>query len=174
MHKIWVLTVMLIGLLGASSCTRVNESVGAVLDLDTDVRIDFRATEDINPDEKHTPSPVVIRFYELQSDIAFRQADFIGLFEQDEELLGKDLISKRELNVLLPGDRRSDKIVVDENTRYVGLFAEFFEFRNAKYKLVFPVTSNNVVSNSVQVLVRDNELLLRRARKATRTTGNSD
>lgn len=138
--------------------------VGSMLKLDTDVRIKFSVAEDINPDEKQTSSPLVVRFYELESNIAFRQADFIGLFEQDDSILGKDLISKRELVPILPGKSRTDRIVVNPKTRYVALFAEFYEYRNSKYKLVFPVTANNVVDNSVNIFIKDNQLVLRKAR----------
>lgn len=146
------------------SCTKVNSGVVGMFDLDTDLKLIFLAGKDINPDEKHSPSPLFIRLYELSSDQAFNRADFLELYEKDDALLGKDLIAKRELNRLVPGETQEDAFVLDAKTRYVGLFAEFYEYKNSKYKLVFPVTSKNVVKNTIRVEVTGNQMLLQRAR----------
>lgn len=146
------------------SCTKVNSGVVGMFNLDTDLKLILLASKDINPDEKHSPSPLFIRLYELSSDQAFNRADFLGLYEKDDALLGKDLIAKRELNRLVPGETQEDGFVLDANTRYVGLFAEFYEYKNSKYKLVFPVTPKNVVKNTVRVEVTGNQMLLQRAR----------
>lgn len=146
------------------SCTKVNSGVVGMFNLDTDLKLILLAGKDINPDEKHSPSPLFIRLYELSSDQAFNRADFLGLYEKDDALLGKDLIAKRELNRLVPGETQEDGFVLDANTRYVGLFAEFYEYKNSKFKLVFPVTPKNVVKNTVRVEVTGNQMLLQRAR----------
>ena len=118
------------------SCTKVNSGVVGMFNLDTDLKLILLAGKDINPDEKHSPSPLFIRLYELSSDQAFNRADFLGLYEKDDALLGKDLIAKRELNRLVPGETQEDGFVLDANTRYVGLFAEFYEYKNSKFKLI--------------------------------------
>lgn len=146
------------------SCTKVNSGVVGMFNLDTDLKLILLAGKDINPDEKHSPSPLFIRLYELSSDQAFNRADFLELYEKDDALLGKDLIAKRELNRLVPGETQEDGFVLDANTRYVGLFAEFYEYKNSKYKLVFPVTPKNVVKNTVRIEVTSNQMLLQRAR----------
>lgn len=144
------------------SCTKVNSGVVGMFNLDTDLKLILLAGKDINPDEKHSPSPLFIRLYELSSDQAFNRADFLELYEKDDALLGKDLIAKRELNRLVPGETQEDGFVLDANTRYVGLFAEFYEYKNSKYKLVFPVTPKNVVKNTVRIEVTGNQMLLQR------------
>lgn len=154
--------VMLIGPL--LSCTKVNSGVVGMFELDTDLKLVLVAGKDINPDEKHSPSPLFIRLYELSSDQAFNNADFLELYEKDDALLGKDLIAKRELNRLVPGEVQEENFVLDPKTRYVGLFAEFFEYKNSRFKLVFPVTSKNVVKNTVHVDLTGNQMLLQRAR----------
>lgn len=161
MHSLWRMGALTLALVLLAGCTRVNSGVVGMFELDTDVHVEFEIAKDINPDENHTPSPLFVRLYELKDDAAFKKADFIGLYEQDESLLGKDLIGKQELNRLVPGESRKDKFVVDPGTRFVALFAEFYQFKNAKYKLIFPVTSNNVIENSVKVLISDNQMLLR-------------
>lgn len=160
---------VLFGLLAALSgtiggCARANSKVGAFFDFDTDLKLVFEVDKDINPDENHTPSPVFVRLYELSSDNTFEKADFLALYESDESALGKELIRKRELERLLPGHNREEMYVVDPETRYVALFAEFFQYKNSKFKLIFPVDSNNVIGNTVWVQIKDNKMQLRKAK----------
>lgn len=146
------------------SCTKVNSGVVGMFNLDTDLKLILLAGKDINPDEKRSPSPLYIRLYELTSEHAFNKADFMALYEKDEALLGKDMLAKRELNRLVPGESQEEAFVLDPKTRYVALFAEFYEFKNAKYKIIFPVTSKNVVKNTVRIEVTGNSMLLQSAR----------
>lgn len=157
----WLLMLTALSLLG---CTKVNSGVVGMFNLDTDLKIVLVAGKDINPDEKRTPSPLYIRMYELSSDHAFNKADFMELYEKDDALLGKDLLVKRELNRLVPEEVQEENFVLDANTRYVALFAEFYEYKNSKFKVIFPVTAKNVVKNSVRVEVTGNSMLLQRAR----------
>lgn len=147
-----------------TACTKVNSGVGGVFNFDTDLKIIFDVAGNINPDEKHTPSPLFLRFYELTSEQRFAQANFLELYESDTKILGDQLITKRELKRIAPGEARTEQFVVDKKTRYVALFAEFFQFKNAKYKVVFPVTSNNVIENTVRIEINDTNLLLRSAK----------
>lgn len=150
--------------LSSVSCTKVNSGVVGMFNLDTDLKLILIAGKDINPDEKRSPSPLYIRLYELTSEHAFNKADFMALYEKDEALLGKDMLAKRELNRLVPGESQQEAFVVDPKTRYVALFAEFYEFKNAKYKIIFPVTSKNVIKNTVRIEVTGNNMLLQSAR----------
>lgn len=143
-----------------TACTKVNSGVGGMFNFETDLKLILEVDEDINPDENHTPSPLYLRFYELKSDKAFAKADFLSLYENDDALLGDDLLAKRELRRVAPGETRTEKFVVDKETRYVALFAEFFQYKNSKYKTVFPVTSNNVIKNTVTIKITDNNLLV--------------
>ena len=147
-----------------AACTKVNSGVGGVFNFDTDLKVIFEVAGNINPDEKHTASPLFLRFYELTSDQRFEQANFLELYEADTKVLGDQLITKRELKRIAPGEARTEQFVVDKKTRYVALFAEFFQFKNAKYKVVFPVTSNNVIENTVRIEINDTNLLLRSAK----------
>lgn len=150
--------------LSSVSCTKVNSGVVGMFNLDTDLKLILIAGKDMNPDEKRSPSPLYIRLYELTSEHAFNKADFMALYEKDEALLGKDMLAKRELNRLVPGESQQEAFVVDPKTRYVALFAEFYEFKNAKFKIIFPVTSKNVIKNTVRIEVTGNNMLLQSAR----------
>lgn len=161
----WIQLTIVVGLAGLlASCTKVNSGMVGMFNFDTDLRVVFNVANDINPDENHTPSPLFIRLYELSSDKAFKQADFLSLYERDEALLGKDLLARQELARILPGTNREERFVVNSETRYVALFAEFFQFKNAKYSLVFPVTSHNVIENTVRIDITDNKIMLHSGR----------
>lgn len=151
-------------LLSLSACTKLNRGVVGMFDLDTDLKLVFEVGENINPDEKHSPSPVYIRLYELTGDKTFSKLDFLELYERDTALLGKELLAKQELDAVLPGTARQERFVLNPETRYVALFAEFYQYRDAKFKVVFEVTPSNVVENTAVVEISDNKLILRQTR----------
>ncbi|HED35857.1 MAG TPA: type VI secretion system lipoprotein TssJ [Gammaproteobacteria bacterium] len=142
-----------------SACQSMNGAVGGYLGLDTDLRIVFNVDADINPDEFGKASPLFIRMYELQSKKMIRKADFIEMYERDKEMLGADLVVSHRLKRFKPGESREEPFVLDKKTRYVALYAEFFNFKGSKYKLIIPVVANNVIRNSVTIRVSGNELI---------------
>ncbi len=110
-----------------AACSSVNHKVGSVLNLDTDLKLELTADGDINPDEKNKPSPVFIRLYELKTTAAFNKADFIDLYESDEEVLADALIAKQELK--------------SSNTRHSENGSACFKQRNAVRRVVCRVLS---------------------------------
>lgn len=152
---------VLLAALVLAACSSMNTRVGSMLSMDTNLEVAFDVHEQINPDENHRSSPVYIRLYELKSPTAFERADFLELYENDAAVLGDDMVARQELSRIVPGESRTDKFVIDPNARYVGLVAEFYQYQNARYKVVFPVTQTNVVRDSVRVEISDNNLLLR-------------
>lgn len=141
-------------------CTKLNSGVGGVLNLETDLKLVIKASATINPDEKGKASPVFIRMYELTEIGPFEKANFIDLYEKDEEVLGGSLVAKKELARFIPNLDRKEKFVLNEETRYVALYAEFFRYKDAKYKVIFPVTAKNIFSNAVKININANTLTL--------------
>lgn len=141
-----------------SGCASRESKVGGMLNLQTDLTLTLAAAQSINPDVQGSPSPVFLRVYELSSKEAFEQADFIELYERDESALGDTLVQRRELPRLVPGETRSQKLVLDSGTRYVGVLAEFFQFEDSVYKVVVPVTASNVFRDTLKVRVSGNQL----------------
>lgn len=140
-----------------SSCTSLNGSAGRLFNAGTDITLTFRVASDINPDESRRPSPLFIRLYELKSPNQFSKADFISLYERDKEVLGADMLAKQELKRLKPGEDRVERITrLSDETRYVGLYAEFLDYRKASYKVVIDVTPNNLIDNKAIVNVSGN------------------
>lgn len=160
-NKTLLLGVILTLLTG---CQTLNSKVGSYLKLDTDLQIEFIVDADINPDEMGNASPLFIRLYELKKHKMIDKGDFIELYERDEEILGADLLAKHELKRFKPGESRTEHFVINKQANHVAVFAEFLDFKDSKFKLVFPVVANNVVSNKVSILVSGNELTLQRKR----------
>lgn len=147
-------------MVAGSSCTTINTKVGGLLNLDTDLRITFLVDADVNPDDNKTPSPLFVRMYELKSPNMFNKANFIDIFERDAEALGADMITKQRLKHIRPGETREADFVLNKETKYVGLYAEFLRYKNSKYKLVIPVAQTNVVSSSATIKISGNKILI--------------
>ncbi len=142
------------------SCTSINTKVGGLLNLDTDLHLTFVANTDINPDDNQTPSPLIIRMYELKTPTLFENANFIDLYERDTEVLGGSLLGKQRLKHLKPGETRKESFVLSKETKYVGLYAEFLKYKDAKYQLVIPVAQTNVVSSSAKIQLSGNRIVI--------------
>ncbi len=154
---LWLCLIVILSSL--SGCSALNTAAGTVVRGDTDLKITFKVDADINPDDNKKPSPLFVRMYELKSTKMFDKADFIDLFERDEEILGADLLAKQELKRLKPGEDRKEHFrSLNKETLFVGLYAEFLQYKGSQYKLVIPVTRRNLIANSVTVQVSGNNI----------------
>ena len=101
------------------------------------------ASADANPDASGRPSPVVVRVYQLKTDAAFTGAEFFPLFDDDQKVLGPELISREEY-VLAPAERRVLKVLVSENAKFLGAVAAFRDIRNAQWRVLVPATRGDL------------------------------
>lgn len=145
-----------------AACASGNKSVvGGYLGLDTDVSIRFLVDSDSNPDEFGVGSPLFVRMYELKNQKMMQKADFIDLYEQDVKTIGADLVGEvHRLKHFKPGEDRLEKFVLDKETKYIALYAEFLQFKDSKFKLVIPVVANNVFINTAIIRISGNQMLL--------------
>jgi type VI secretion system protein VasD len=98
------------------------------------LEITVAASPLINPDLDGRPSPVVVRFYQLGSEEAFKQADFTQLYESDEKTLGKSLLGKLD-TILPPGGIQVFSIAkVNPETTFIGVVVGFRKFDGAKWR----------------------------------------
>jgi len=119
----------------------VAQPVGKLFNWDTEVELQFLVEPDINPDDtkNNQPSPLVVRIYELADKEQFQHAQFRDIFFNDKKTLGDDFIKVHVLKPFLPGKNRIDKFTLKKGTAYVGLFAEFVQYKDAKFSIVVPV-----------------------------------
>lgn len=158
-----VFTKVKAGVLGLTvilmmSCSSQESKVGKFFNLDTDVELSFKVDANINPDDSKTPSPLFIRMYELKSPTAFEKASFIDLFERDKDILGADMLSKQRLKRIKPGEDYQVQFVLSDKTQYVGLFAEFLQYKNATFRVVIPVVSHNILETSGRIRISGNTI----------------
>lgn len=146
-------------ILTLSACSSINSSVGGFFNMDTDLEITFKVDADVNPDDDKKPSPLFVRMYQLKSTKMFNRANFIDLYEKDKEVLGADMISKQKLRRIKPGESRKENFVLNKETHFIGLYAEFLDFKNSSFKLLIPVVPTNVVGTSEDVLIAGNKLV---------------
>ena len=156
---VFKIIVLVVAFITLSACSSINSSVGGFFDMDTDLEIKFKVDADVNPDDDRKPSPLFIRMYQLKSTKMFSRANFIDLYEKDKEVLGADMISKQILRRIKPGESRDENFVLDKDVRYIGLYAEFLQYKNASYKLLIPVVPTNVIGTTEKVLVAGNKLI---------------
>lgn len=158
LNKIQIVLVAVI-LIPLTACSSLNSTVGGVFGADTDLTLSFQVDPDINPDENKTPSPLFVRMYELKSPKLFKKANFIDIYEQDKEILGADFVAVQKLKRLKPGEDRENSFVLDEKTRYVGLYAEFLDYKNARYKVIIPVVQHDLIGTTINIRVSGNRIV---------------
>lgn len=87
-------------------------------------RIKINAANHLNVDQKNHALPVQLIIYQLRDDQAFKQATFQQLWQNDKEILGNSLLSRRQLSVA-PGARINLNILPKKTAAYVAVLAIF-------------------------------------------------
>ena len=105
--------------------------------------INVVTSDNINPDARNRPSPVVVRVYELKSAAQFDSTDFVSLYEKDQALLGADIVVRDEF-VLRPGETKAINKLLAADTKFIGVLAAFRELERARWRgLVALVAGKN-------------------------------
>lgn len=154
LKQVFALTLAVIATVSLSGC----QSARKALNMNTSIVIEFSALANINPDGDDRPSPVVVHVFELGDDRQFSREDFLSLYEGAAARLGKDLIDTVVLKEITPGETRSEVIPLTTEVKYIGLMAEFIQYRDAEALLVIPVTEHN--QNVVSVSIDENRIAI--------------
>jgi type VI secretion system protein VasD len=101
-----------------------------------DVGIRAEAQSSLNRDDQGRPLSVVLRIYQLRDAGEFSRAPFEQLARRDREVLGADLIDRREV-VMIPDATFSDVQKLADNTRFVGVMAMFRRPDTRMWRYVF-------------------------------------
>ena len=149
-HRTLALVSAFVGTFAAASCGKAPPpvpppplTIAANTDAKVKAPMTIAASADTNPDASGRPSPVVVRVYQLKTDAAFTGADFFALFDDDQKVLGAELISRDEF-VLAPAERRTMDVTVSGETRYVGAIAAFRDIRNAQWRVLVPASNKGL------------------------------
>ncbi len=104
----------------------------------TSVKGAAAAAADLNPSVSQRPSPLLLRIYELRATTAFNKADFVALYQADQTTLAADMLAREEW-VLQPGENRAWQRPLNDQTRFVGIFAAYRDIERAIWRAVAPV-----------------------------------
>ncbi|MCW8128136.1 type VI secretion system lipoprotein TssJ [Microbulbifer halophilus] len=166
--------LILIGLLvlGLAAC----QTTRRTLNFDTSVELAVDIEEDVNPDNDGRASPVVVRVFMLADDRQFAREDFLNLYENAESRLGRDLLDTVILKEFAPGEQRLETLELSPEVRYIGLLAEFVQYREADGLMLLPITDHtdneyNITLTGTQIASTESLNLRRRAATAR---GDSD
>lgn len=144
--------------LSVASCSSSKEKPALPIVVDTEIFLEIKAKDNINPDDNNIPSPLFVRLYELKSEKTFMKANFLDLYEKDKKILGEDMLAKHELKHLIPGENSINNYTLEKDSQYVGLYAEFVQYQNSGYKLIVPVVKSVDGKMSVVISVSGNNI----------------
>ena len=124
----------------------------------THVVLEFEASGDINPNGEGRASPLGVRIYQLKFYSAFGKADFFSLYDNDEQVLGRELIKKQEI-LLKPNEKRTVFFEAEDETQTIGLMGAFMDYENTQWKAAAGIQANkttviNVTIGRAGVVVR--------------------
>lgn len=135
--------------LAAVGCGLLLLGCGTPAPKPTRVEASIVAAGDLNPSVNDRPSPVLLRVYELRSQTAFNQADFMTLYQSDQASLAADLVAREEM-MLQPGEKRSLNKQLAPDTRFIGVVAAYRDLERAIWRAVVPVTPGQQQSLTVR------------------------
>lgn len=126
------------------------------------VVVNIEAENNINPNINGLASPLEIRIYQLADSEAFTQANFIDLYRDDQGVLKAGLLSKRQLDSILPSETHKVSLPQNSEIKYVGVVAAFSNYREAKSTAILSVQSGfsivvNISIDGVNITVTGEE-----------------
>lgn len=110
--------------------------------------LNISAAPNINPNVRGEPSPLEIRIYQLTDGQAFKQADFVQLYNDPQGVLKTELLLARQLKSISPNESRQELLPLSPEIKYIGIIAGFADYGNAKGKLLYkPTIIHSTVMN---------------------------
>lgn len=91
------------------------------------------AATNVNPDAGGAAAPVAVRVYQLASTATFDTADFFQLYQNDQSVLGADMLGREEV-VLAPGAAQQLTVEMKPGAKFIGVVAAFRDIQNAKWR----------------------------------------
>ena len=106
----------------------------------TRLDLSIEAAAGLNPDSQGRASPILLRVYELRSDIVFQDADYFSLQNADKTTLGGDLLVVDQF-ILRPGETRTIRRKSNPETSSIGVFAGYRDLPNATWRAVYKMSA---------------------------------
>jgi len=114
------------------------------------VMLELAASTAANPDRNDRPSPILVRIYELRSPGAFETADFFAMLEQDQAVLGGEMVNSWEFQ-LDPGESTMLDATFQASSGFIGVFAAYRDIEQAQWRAVSPIRAGRENELAVNV-----------------------
>lgn len=102
----------------------------------THLDLTIQSTGDLNPDSENISSPLMLKFYELESAEKFSKLDFWTLLDKGDDRLSTDLISQNK-HIIVPSEKQEYKILFDKKAKFLGIIGNFRHIdENATWRYV--------------------------------------
>jgi len=158
MRKQLVLWVVLFAVFsGAHACFWKKKSPPALAE-PTRVVVEIETAADINPSIEGRSAPLMLRIYQLKSYKRFERADFMSLYNDDQNLLGSDLLIMQEI-MLKPNDKQTLYFEPEANTSTIAFAALFREYDKALWKAAVGVVYQKF--NNINVSIAGTRMVAR-------------
>jgi len=110
------------------------------------VTLDLYAAGNLNPNDSGNPRPVVVRLYQLTSDLNLQNARYDDVLLRPEEVLGKDVMKVDELSVF-PNDHLQIKFERNKEAAWLAGVALFHGPKGQSWKTFyeFPLAPGEAV-----------------------------
>jgi type VI secretion system protein VasD len=99
------------------------------------ITLDIYAAGDVNPDDGH-PRPVVVRLYQLSSDLKLQNARYDDVLLKPDETLGKDIMKVDEVTVF-PNDHLEVKFERIKEAEFLAGVALFHTPKGQSWKTFY-------------------------------------
>lgn len=160
--KIFSIFFLILSINSIISCTPT-EALREVFDpknlLSTKTKLDLKvvSTSDINPDQNGRPSPVVVRLYSLVSPSNFENSEFVGLYQNEQEVLGSDFLRREEKN-FEPNEKFEAQLEFNEKANFIGIMVAFQDIEQSKWRMVVPLEKGD--HNYLSLTLTANKIVL--------------
>ena len=108
------------------------------------------AAADANPDASGAAAPVVVRVYQLAGTAAFEQADFFQLYNNDQAVLGADLLGRDEVTIT-PGGTQQLVKELKPGVTAIGVVAAFRDIQHANWRATTVPPANKTTAITVTI-----------------------
>lgn len=102
------------------------------------LEISIASAADANIDTHDRGAPILLRIYELASDVGYLEADFFSLQDREKITLGSDLLSV-DTWLLRPGETRSIRRKARPGTTAIGVFAAYRDLPASVWRISHPL-----------------------------------
>ena len=102
------------------------------------INLTISASKNINPDIEKRASPIVVRIYQLTQIDTFNNSDFFALYENDKNILAKDLIFREEFE-LKPNQSISQSFPIHYNGKHIAVLAAYRDLDKAQWKSLLEI-----------------------------------